>query len=189
MLSDRRIRSWGTLAAGVAIGLTLGGAMTVGVLLGQRSQSAVPSSWSDLKLKAMSTHGTDTFAIATGSVDDDVEGLYTLDFLTGDLQCFVINPRTGKFGGWFKANVAAHLGAEKGKKPNYLLTTGMINVQGYGGNQRPAASLCYVVDANTGDVAAFSFPWAKSATAAGMAQATEMALVGKWKARDINLRQ
>ena len=32
-------------------------------------------------------------------VDDDVEGLYTLDFVTGDLQCFVINPRNGQFGG------------------------------------------------------------------------------------------
>ena len=40
MLSDWRNRSWGMLAAGVAIGLTLGGAMTVGVLLGQRSHSA-----------------------------------------------------------------------------------------------------------------------------------------------------
>jgi hypothetical protein len=177
------------LAAGLAIGLTMGGAMTLGVWLGQQGPAAAVSDWSDLKLKAMASHGTDTFAIATGSVDDDVEGLYTLDFLTGDLQCFVINPRTGKFGGWFKTNVASHLGVEKGKKPSYLLATGLINVQGYGGNQRPAHSLCYVVDANTGDVAAFSFPWAKSATAAGMAQATEMALVGKWKARDINLRQ
>jgi hypothetical protein len=179
-------RSWGMLAAGLALGLTIGGATTVGVLLGQRNQAAGMPNLSELKLKAMATHGSDTYAIATGSVDDDVEGLYTLDFLTGDLCCFVINPRTGKFGGLFKTNVAAHLGAEKGKKPSYLLATGMINVQGYGGNQRPAASLCYVVDANTGDVAAFSFPWAKSATAAGIGQLTEMTLVGKWKTRDIN---
>lgn len=168
------------------MGLAIGAALTAGVFLGQRSPAAAAPNWNDLRLKAMATHGSDTFAIATGSVDEDVEGLYTLDFVTGDLCCFVINPRTGKFGGLFKTNVAAHLGAEKGKKPNYLLATGMINVQGYGGNQRPAASLCYVVDANTGTVAAFSFPWAKSATSAGIGQLTEMTLVGKWPTRDIN---
>jgi hypothetical protein len=187
MLRDRRILAGSMLVVGLAIGLSLGGALTLGVWLGHQSPAA--AHWTDLKLKASASHGSDTFAIATGAVDDDVEGLYTLDFLTGDLQCFVINPRTGNFGGWFKTNVASHLGIEKGKKPNYLLATGLINVQGSGGNQRPAATMCYVVDANTGDVAAFSFPWAKSATAAGMAQATEMRLVGKWKARELNLRQ
>src|SRR5262245_20727960 len=191
MLRDRN-RMWGAGAVGLMLGLTIGGAVTLGVLLGQRSflgrhsasVSAIPG-LQDLQLKAMASHGSDTFAIATGAVDDDVEGLYTLDFLTGDLQCFVINPRNGQFGGWFKANVANVLSVEKGKKPSYLITTGNINVAGGYGGQRPAASLCYVVDANTGEVAAFSFPWAKAATSAGVPQATEMRLVGKWKARNL----
>jgi hypothetical protein len=174
------------LAVGLIVGLAIGGATTIGVLIGQRGQAttAIPG-LSELKLKAMASHGSDTFAIATGHVDEDVEGLYTLDFLTGDLQCFVINPRTGNFGGHFKTNVANVLSVEKGKKPSYLITTGSINVAGGYGGQRPAASICYVVDANTGEVAAFSFPWAKAATSAGAAQATEMRLVGKWKARNL----
>jgi hypothetical protein len=176
------------LVAGLVLGLAIGGGIAVGVLLGQRNATVAGlPGLGDLQLKAMASHGTDTFAIATGPVDDDVEGLFTLDFLTGDLSCFVINPRNGAFGGMFKANVANVLSVEKGKKPSYLMATGTINVGGGSGGQRPAASLCYVVDANTGEVAAFTFPWAKTATTAGIAQATEMRLVGKWKARSRDL--
>jgi len=186
MLRRRRFGSWGMLAAGLIIGLTIGTAAAVGVLVGQRSSlpAGMPS-LAELKLKAAASHGSDTFAIATGNVDEDVEGLFTLDFLTGDLQCFVINPRNGAVGGWFKTNVASVLSVERGKKPAYLLTTGHINVQGGYGGTRPAASICYVADANSGEVAAFSFPWAKAATSAGVAQATNMTLVKSWKARNL----
>jgi hypothetical protein len=119
MLCERGNKSWGMLAIGLVAGLTLGGAMAVGMVLGQRGPalSRLPS-LADIELKAAASHGADTFAIATGYVDEDVEGLYTLDFLTGDLQCFVVNPRTGATGGWFKANVANVLSVERGKKPN-----------------------------------------------------------------------
>jgi len=185
-----RTKAIGLLAVGLLLGLAIGGAMTVGVLLGQRGpELAAATGLKDLQLKAMASHGSDTFAIATGPVDDDVEGLFTLDFLTGDLMCFVVNPRNGQMGGMFRANVANALSVEKGKKPHYLIATGTINTAGGYGGAKPAASLCYVVDANTGEVAAFSFPWTKAATSAGVAQATEMRLVGKWKARSVDLRQ
>lgn len=191
MLRGNRINTWGMLAVGLMLGLAIGGALAMGVWIGQRGEAAIAAAGlADVKLKASASHGSDTFAIATGPVDEDVEGLYTLDFLTGDLHCFVINPRNGNFGGMFKANVANVLKVERGKKPSYLLATGTINVGGGGyGGGRPAASVCYVVDANTGQVAAFSFPWAKAATSAGVTQATEMRVVGTWKARQLDLRQ
>jgi hypothetical protein len=186
----RRIQSWGMLAVGLALGLALGGAMTIGVLIGKRSDSAAAnlSSLGELKLKAMASHGSDTFAIATGAVDEEVDGLFTLDYLTGDLQCYVVNPKTGALGGWFKTNIAKDLSIEKGKKPNYLIVTGKLSIVGGYGNQRPAASLCYVADANTGEVACYTFPWAKAARAVGAIQAQEMKLVYKWKARSLELR-
>jgi len=168
------------------LGLTIGGATTVGVLIGRRSSEMPPlPGLADLQLRAASTHGGETFAVATGFIDDEVEGLYALDFLTGDLQCLVVNPRNGNLGGWFKTNVASYLSVEKGKKPSYLLVTGQINAAGGYGGQRPAHSLCYVADANSGEVAAFTFPWAKAATTAGVAQASEMKPIGKWKLRNI----
>src|SRR5262245_53709809 len=140
MLRTRKIRTWGTLAAGVVIGLAVGGALAAGVVIGRWNSA---DSAGDLRLKAMAAQSNDNFAIATGVIDDEVEGLFTLDFLTGDLQCYVVNPRTGALGGWFKTNVAKDLPPEGGNpKPNYLLVTGTIQVQGSSGNQRPAGSLC-----------------------------------------------
>ena len=52
-----------------------------------------------------------SFAIATGMIDSDVEGLFVLDFVTGDLQCAVLNFRTGKFNAVFRANVLQDLGS------------------------------------------------------------------------------
>jgi hypothetical protein len=185
MLRGRRTKSWLTLAAGVVIGLAIGGGLALGLIIGVRSTPPPDGVLAELKLKAMASHGSETFAIATGPVDDDVEGLFTLDFLTGDLSCVVINGRNGAIGGMFKTNVASVMGAEKGKKPSYLMVTGQIGSVGNYGGQRPAGCLCYVVDANSGDVAAFSFPWAKAATSAGVTQATEMRVVQKWKVRNI----
>lgn len=186
MLRGPRTKAFGLLAGGLLLGLTIGGAMTAGVWLGQRSPALAAVGLNDVQLKAMASHGTDSFAIATGPIDDNVEGLFTLDFLTGDLSCFVINPRNMSVGGIFKTNVANHLGVERGKKPNYLLATGTMNVSG---GARMAASICYVVDANTGAVAAFGFPWAKAMTTTGAPQAAEMTVIGKWKARSVDLRQ
>src|SRR5688572_27730834 len=129
MMRTRRMRSWGMLACGLAIGLAIGGALSAGIWLGSaRSQSAgLPLS--ELKLHAMASHGSDTFAIATGPIDGDVEGLFTVDYLTGELQCFVINARTGGLGGWFKTNIASNLEPAKGKKPSYLIATGAFNAK------------------------------------------------------------
>src|SRR5262245_57120358 len=183
MLRNWQIGTLGVLAIGVAIGLLCG------ITLDRRSPEAAGApAWGGLRLQAMASHGTDSFAIATGPVDDDVEGLYTLDFLTGDLQCFVINPRTGLVGGWFKTNVAKELPPEGTKKPHFLLATGRFVAAGGAGNQRPAGCICYVVDANSGNVVAYSFPWNRSALNQGATQATDMRSVGKWKSRSVNLR-
>ncbi len=178
------------LAAGLVIGLSIGGALAVGIWWGStRNQTAAlaPAALApleELKLHAMASHGAETFAIATGPIDGDVEGLFTLDYLTGDLQCFVINPRFGGLGGWFRTNIASALTPEKGKKPSYVIATGGINIKsGITGNYRPAGCVCYVVDANTGEAAAFSFPWSQNAGNVGVTQATDMKLIYKWKAR------
>ena len=192
MRRGRQFKRWSMLVVGCMIGLALGGAMTLGVLLGQRENaSASLPGLAELKLKAAASHGADTFAIATGSVDEEIEGLYTLDFVTGDLQCFVLNSRTGQMACRFMINVndPKIFGAKKGKKPNFLLTTGMFSAGASTGGAKPAASVCYVVDANTGDVAAFGFPWSRSVTSAGGIQATPMVLLQRWQARSVDLRQ
>src|SRR5690554_4145990 len=68
-------------------------------------------------LRASTAAVGESFAMATGAIDQDVEGLYLLDFLTGDLQCVVLNFRTARFNAVFRTNVLNDLGIDPSKKP------------------------------------------------------------------------
>jgi len=120
----------------------------------------------EFPLHASGAHGSDGFAMATGNIDENSDGLFTLDYLTGDLMCWVLNPKTGTFTALFTANVMADLGAEKGKKPNFAMATGLVSWPA-GGGARPGNSVVYVADANTGKFVAYGVLFDPGAKAVG----------------------
>jgi hypothetical protein len=171
-----------------AAGLTLGLATTVGYMLGSARPTA-NSSIPEMHLKAMSGYGSENFAMLTGPVDSEAEGVFLLDYTTGDLSCYVINPRTGTFGAGFKRNVVLDLKVEKGKKPAFLLSTGVVQFRGFPGPQRPSNCVAYVCDANTGRFGAYIIPWTPGAFAAGALQINEMKLLTVGDARGVEVRE
>ena len=60
----------------------LGIGLVIGLIIGLNIEGL----WPSVPLHASSTHGIEKFAIATGLVDNNVEALYFLDFLTGDMR-------------------------------------------------------------------------------------------------------
>ncbi|MDP6443034.1 MAG: hypothetical protein QGG36_32110 [Pirellulaceae bacterium] len=175
-----------TLVLGLCAGLLVAGGAVVGSIFSRQEMSlTLPPS----ALNATATHGADTFAIATGPIADGVEGIFFLDFLTGELSCWVLNPRSGKLGGHFKQNVVNDLSVERGKKPSYLMVTGQASFRSTGGGYRPAESVVYVLDANTGRFAAYSLPWNRQAAASGAAQLAPMVNIGKGSARNLEIRE
>lgn len=138
----------------------LGLGLAVGFVVARGTRPAQPSA--DMLLHAAGATSNDAFAMATGTLADS-EGVFTLDFLTGELTCIAVNPRTGKMSARFSINVTQAMGAAEGadKKPRYLLTVGQVDWRGGSGigGVRPASSVAYVLDANTGALAAFSVPW------------------------------
>lgn len=141
------------------------------------------------KLQAMATHGADTFAIATGAIDEEAEGLFVLDYLTGDLNCWVMNPRTGKFGGAFKHNIWVDLGTPKTKNTKYVMVTGAAGFARGGGTTRPAGSVLYVGDAVTGLVAAYNIPWDRAAFASGRSQSGGFLKLDMGQGRNVQIRE
>ncbi len=107
-------------------------------------------------LKAAASHGSANMAIATGPVSEEAEGVFFLDYLTGDLQCWVYYPRNATFAGKFAGNVRGQL--PSGKNPEYLMVTGAINPGPTTSNTRQAACLLYVFDVNEGVFAAYAVP-------------------------------
>lgn len=178
------------LAVGLAMGLSIGGAMTAGVLIGKQSQPVPDAALAELRLKAAASHSGETFAMATGLIDDGVEGLFCLDYITGDLSCFVVNPRTGTPGGVFRTNVVADMTtSEKGKKPSFAMVTGLFQTRGGNyGNTQIASSLVYVADVNSGTVAIYGMPWSKQATAGGITQGGKLVKVYSGKVRALDVR-
>jgi len=171
---------WAVLALGLVVGIAIGAGIA-GKLSGPRIQ--LP----ETLLNASATHGGETMAMATGPIADDVEGLFILDFITGELTCKVINPRTGFLGGAYSANVVKDLGIEQGKQPKYLMVTGAANFRTQGGNVRPAQSVVYVADSNTGHWVAYWLPWNRAAAQYNFAQASQMLVMGKGSARNIQV--
>src|SRR6185436_21109169 len=91
----------------------------LGLVLGLVIGLNLEGLWPSVPLHASGTHGIDKFAIATGLVDNSVEALYFLDFLTGDMRAAVINPKNGKFNAFFTRNIAADFGGA-GRSSGYL---------------------------------------------------------------------
>jgi len=131
------------LAVGLLVGLSLGGFLP------------------HAPLHAVATDHTDNFAIATGLVDDELEALFLLDFLTGSLKCAVLSTTTGKFTSAFEASVTEDLGLKANQNPKYMMVTGAAGLRRQGGQMQPGNSVCYVADTTSGRVVAYAVPWTR----------------------------
>lgn len=109
-------------------------------------------------------------SLATGFVDDGVEGLFVLDHLSGNLQCWVMNRRSGEIGAVFTGSASAELGGEKGGAVDYVMTTGTVDFIKGSGQAKPAGCVCYVADGNSGKVVGFGFHYNAQIAAKGARQ-------------------
>lgn len=178
------------LIAGLTMGLLVGVGMMIGTLTTLGRSSSPGLLLSETTLHAASAHGGKSLALATGMVDPEMEGLFTLDFLTGDLKCLVLNPRTGAAGrGVFQHNVIADLGVQQGKEPDYVMVTGQANFVRGGAMTTPANCVIYVADANTGNFAAYSIFWNQNLAKAGQPQEGMFQKIFAGKARTLTVRE
>jgi hypothetical protein len=169
---------------GLAVGLLVGMSVFTGVVLTLQLGSWL--GW-ETPLEAVASTGGDTMAIATGPISEGVEGLFVLDFVTGQLTCQILNPRSGQLGGVYTRNVAGDLGIQQGKQPRYLLITGALQVRQAISNVRPAESLVYVADEASGRYVAYMLPFNKQLLDMNRPQASQMIPVGGGSARNIVL--
>ena len=87
------------LAAGLVVGLNVAGI------------------WPQVPLHAVATHGQDNFAICTAPMDEDVEAVFVLDDVTGDLKAAALNVQMRQFNTFFEYNVLRDLPTANAKNP------------------------------------------------------------------------
>jgi hypothetical protein len=161
-------------------GLALGLAVAIGLMFGLM----VGGVWPQTSLHAMATDRVDTYAMATGLVDEDVEAVYFLDFLTGELNAFVMGKQAGGFCGFFTFNVANHLGIDPGKNPRYLMVTGVASLRRGGSRMQLSRAVVYVAEVTSGKVGAYAVPWNPSMAAAGQKMEAPLIPVAKAQFRN-----
>jgi hypothetical protein len=169
---------------GVSLGLLIGTGMLAGAAM-----TAHLNPYGSLPLYGSTTHGGDSMAIATGMIDEGIEGVFMLDYITGELTCQVLHPRTGTLAGLYKRNISADLGVEQGKQPKYLMVTGEINFRQNISNVRPAGSILYIADSNSGRYAAYVLPWNRAAFNQAVVQASQIVPMASGSARNVALEK
>ncbi|MEN0110885.1 MAG: hypothetical protein AAF805_09190 [Planctomycetota bacterium] len=174
------------LAAGVALGAWLRSGE------GDATPFQIPASvLPALEVDATATQAHDNFVIATGFVDDGIEGLYFLDFLTGELRGVVLNERGPGFACYYRRNIMEDFGQQAVKNPKYLMVTGRLNGVARGPalpGGRLARTAIYVVEANSGQVVAYGLPWSPSMAAAGKQQSGTFIPLARETLREATIR-
>ena len=131
--------------------------VVLGIVIGAVVAANVSGLWPQIPVHASATHGAENFAIATGPISVDVEVVYILDYLTGELKAAALNLQTGKFMSFFEHNITKDFPVG-GKNPRYLMVTGMADMR-KGGQGQLGSSIVYVAEFTSGQIMAYGLPW------------------------------
>lgn len=159
-------------------------ALLVGLLAGVNLTGWLPRT----PVLASATHGENSFAVCTADLDEDVEGVFFLDFLTGDLKAGVLSMQSGKFMTAYERNVTGDF-ARGVKNPRFLMVSGRANLRrGAGPQPMPGRAVIYVAEINSGIVAAYGLPWSASRASATTPLKSEIVLLDRTKFRTRAIR-
>jgi len=118
-----------------------------------------PSKFEQLMLKAESATGGKKMAMATASIDGDVDVLFTLDYESGILYAWLPGPGKEFLGEW-TVRVDTALGLDKGGSPDLVMTVGSFNAnEAARGSTKPAPLIVYVGNGDNGRVVGYRFFW------------------------------
>ena len=139
---------------------------------------------------AVATHGHQTFATATGPLQEDLEALYFVDFLTGELKGAALNSQTGRFTTLFAPrNLMVDLGVPQTlRNPKFSIVTGLARMANRGSPFRAAISVVYVTEETTGATAAYGVPVSANVRQRGQPP-TDFVLLDTFRFRTVQVRE
>lgn len=138
-------------------GLCLG----LGVILGLAAGAFLPHA----PLHAVATDRADNFVMATGLMSDDMEGVFFLDSLTGELKGQVINPmvQPPTVGVTYTRNVVTDMQIDISKSPKFVMVSGIMPLRPLGGTNQFAGSVVYVAELTSGKLACYGMQFNRGA--------------------------
>ena len=128
--------------------------MLLGVLVG----IGIATLWPQRQLTAATSDRNEKFGMCTVYVSENLEAVFVLDFLTGQLTGACLGMQGTGFVQSYFANVGADLQVPPGAKAQYAMTPGLAQIRTKGQVQS-AASVIYVAELNSGRVACYGIPF------------------------------
>jgi hypothetical protein len=158
------------LAGGLVIGLNLAGL------------------WPQAPLHAVATHGQENFAICTAPLDMDIEGVFILDDVTGDLKGAALNLQMRRITTYFEYNITQDLPTTNVKNAHYRIVSGMANIRQNVVAGNLANSVLYVAEVTTGQVVVYGIPWIQGRASAPTQIKTTLVPLDRWQFRTTAIR-
>lgn len=185
MPTTRQLLNWKNLGLALAFMVGVGLFSATGSYLGSlASQPASDAKFEfPMELKAATGSRTDTLSMATGLIDGNVEGLWILDHKSGNLQCWMMNARTGTVGAIYQSNIINDIGGKVGQMELMMVTGNFFWDGGNNANLTPGQTICYVGDAKTGNVVGYGMLYNRQDIKRGNVQGGPLRLVCQGKAR------
>lgn len=114
-------------------------------------------------LQAGQVDRSSKFALMTTPVSftEGTEGVFAIDYLTGQLSGAVMNTKNGVFTNFYYRNLAAEFNVDPKTQPNYCVVGGRGQLPGRGGITS-ATSIIYVGELTSGKVVAYFLPYRES---------------------------
>jgi hypothetical protein len=135
--------------------------LTVGLIGGL----CVAFVWPHERALASTSDRSQQFAMITvpvglqgAGLHDPLEGIFVLDFLTGQLKGAVLNRNAGMFAAQYYRNIADDFKLPPKAEPQYAISTGIGQLAGRGGLTY-ASGVIYVGELKSGKVVCYAFPW------------------------------
>lgn len=118
------------------------------------------------------------FGMATVPVSftDGTEGVFVIDYLTGELKGAMANPRIGKFTNFYYRSLAADFNVDPKAEPHYVMVTGQRGQNIGQAGVSLAAGMIYVGELTSGKIVAYTFPYRELRVPAPPVQLTPLDL-------------
>jgi hypothetical protein len=160
--------------------------IVLGILLGFLLTVLMPSK----PLHAVATSGMDGFQLATGPLDNTIEGVYCLDQLTGLLKGAAMNVNNWQLTSVFETNVMTDLKIDPSKSPKFLMVTGAAELRRLPTQFQPGASLVYIWELNSGTLAVYAVQWniGRTTIASASVQTSRFVLLQTIQTRTVAVR-
>jgi hypothetical protein len=101
--------------------------------------------------------------VSAAGINDPMDAVFILDFLTGQLKGAALNRQIAKFSSFYFRDLAKDFDVDGDADPHYCMVSGysqMPNQQGVS----MASGMLFVGELTSGKVAGYSFPWREQGT-------------------------